>query len=274
MSYLARIEAGISNIVYHYTSLRKAGNIIKNDQFNLTFATGSDDAHQPKDKYYYLSTTRSRLGNYHVGSYIGVLLKLNGRKLQDNYIGNPVDYWGPAFRKVEPSANEMEDRIWSNKPLIKPASKYVDELHVYYDTTHGKEPKGLRDLLIQAKRKNIPYYIYTDRKAANLLDTRKAVKLEDLDLSVEPKKPFPSYTPRDKAASWVELYEKDKKEYLSDDTKGMMKWGFRNLSGFNHDLQNEKKGSPALHKLVTILKKNKWEAKDFYDHVREKWTNG
>jgi len=122
----------------------------------------------------------------------------------------------------------MEDRIWSNKPLIKPASKYVDELHVYYDTTHGKEPK----------------------------------------------KPFPSYTPRDKAASWVELYEKDKKEYLSDDTKGMMKWGFRNLSGFNHDLQNEKKGSPALHKLVTILKKNKWEAKDFYDHVREKWTNG
>jgi hypothetical protein len=274
MSYLERISAGISNIVYHYTSLRNAGAILRDDKFNLTFATGSDDTHQPKDKYYYLSTTRSRIGNYHVGSYIGVLFKLNGRKLQDNYIGNPVDYWGPKFKKVEPASNEMEDRIWSDKPEIKPASKYVDELHVYYDTTHSKEPKGLRDLLVQAKRKHIPYYVYTDRKAANLLDTRKAVKLEDLDLNVEPKKPFPSYTPRDKAASWVELYEKDKKEYLSDDTKGMMKWGFRNLSGFNHDLQNEKKGSPALHKLVEIMKKNKWEAKDFYDHVREKWTNG
>lgn len=272
MSYLERISAGISNIVYHYTSLWNAGKILKEDQFNLTFITGSDDTHKPESKFYYLSTTRSRLGNYHAGSYIGVLFKLDGRKLQANYVGNPVDYWGREFRNAQPTANEMEDRIWSDKPEIKPATKYIDEIHVFYDTKFSKDPKGLRDLLIQAKRKNIPYYVYTDRKAANLLDTRKAVKLEDLDLKVEPKTPH-GFMARDSVAPWVEFYEKDRKEYLSDDAKGMLRWGFRSLKSFKTALHNSKKGTPSLHKLVKILKKNKWDINEYYTHIRDKWTN-
>jgi hypothetical protein len=265
-----KVQAGVSNIVYHYTNLRKASDILKDDKFNLTFALSSNDRLKPDTKYYYLSTTRSRIGNYHEGSYIGVLFRLDGRKLQDNYKGNPVDYWGREFRKVSPTKNEMEDRIWSDTPEIAPATKYIDEMHVFYDTKYSKDPKGLRDLLIQAKRKNIPYYIYTDKKAANLLDKRKAIKdINELDLKVDPINYGISVPKTDYGAAWIELYEKDSKEHLSDRAKGMLR-GFRSYTSFEQDL---KRSTPSQHKLVNILKKNKWDVKDFYEHVRDKWTN-
>ncbi|HUS88585.1 MAG TPA: hypothetical protein VMW91_04300 [Desulfosporosinus sp.] len=274
MSFLAKVEAGISNIVYHYTNLDSATSILKDDQFKLTFVSGSDDRNLPKNTFYYLSTTRSPVGSYHEGSYIGVLLKLNGQKLQHNYIGNPIDYWGPKFRKIQPDKNEMEDRIWSAKPIIKPALKYIEAIHIYYDTRHSKDPKRLKNLLIQAKRKKIPTFVYTDRKAAQILDTRKATPIKDLDLTVEPSKMWPSFPKSDRMASWVELYEKDKKDHLSENALALLgNWtGFRSYNSFTTNIQSQKKGSTGLYKFVDILKKEKWETKDFYNHVKDKWS--
>lgn len=273
MSFLAKVEAGISKIVYHYTAVSNAASILKDDQFTLTFVSGADDVNLPKNKFYYLSTTRSHTGSYHEGTYVGVLLELNGQKLQHNYIGNPVDYWGPKFRKVAPAQNEMEDRIWSEHPIIKKASKYIEAIHIYYDTRFSKDPKNLRALLIQAKRKKIPTFVYTDRQAIKVLDTRKATPIKDLDLTVEPSKMWPSFPKSDWVAPWVELYEKDKREYLSKDALSILgKFGFREYTSFTSAIHNQKKGSPGLYKFVEILKKEKWKAKDFYNHVRDKWV--
>jgi len=52
------VLAGISDIVYHYTSLSSAMGILKENQFALTFIFGADDTLKPGDKYYYLSTTQ------------------------------------------------------------------------------------------------------------------------------------------------------------------------------------------------------------------------
>jgi len=272
MSFLAKVKAGISKVVYHYCgSIRNAVQILKEDQFKLTFVSGSDDVNLPKNKFYYLSTTRSPIGSYHVDDSSGVLLKLDGQKLQQNYIGNPVDYWGREFRKVAPSKNEMEDRIWSDKPVIKPATKYIDEIHIY---NIANDPKYVRDLLIQAKRKNIPAFVYTDHQAAKVLDKRKAVPIKDLDLKVEPSKLWPdlSWIKTDSMAAWVELYEKDKKEHLSERALTILgKYGFHEFSQLKADIHNHKRGAKGLHKFVDILKREKWTPKDFYEHVREKW---
>lgn len=279
------VLAGISDIVYHYTSLSSASSILKEDQFALTFISGSDDTQKPSDKYYYLSTTRSRRGSYHAGSRVHALMVLDGAKLMNNYVGNPVDYWGREFRKVAPAKNEMEDRIWSDKPYIKPASKYIKEIHISFagvGDDHAIDQafkRQIRALLIEAKKKGIPTFVYTDQKAAENLDKRKAVKLSDLDIKTEPSGHSRSYDRRDQMAPWLELYEKDKVEHLSTSPFGGAKRLLNTLGSFDGieslkaDVHNSKKGGHALHKIVEILKTNKWDIKDFYKHLQDKWKN-
>jgi hypothetical protein len=276
-----KVSSSISDILYHYTSLSAATKILQENRFALTFVSGSDDTHKPGNKYYYLSTTRSKIGSYHISSAenYGVLLKLDGVKLRSNYIGNPVDYWGREFRKAAPSKNEMEDRIWSEKPYIEPAKKYIDEIHIYFvDVEHPVLKKQLKQLLILAKKSNIPTFIYTDAESAKTLDKRKAIPVTRINLKTEPEKPSRSYGIGDSIAPWLELYEKDKKEYLSTEPFGGAKrrlqslYSFDGLQSFLADIHNSKKGTPALHKMVEILKKNKWDVKDFYKHLQDKWT--
>jgi len=267
------VLSGVSDLVYHYTSLFAAAKILKEDQFALTFVSGADDTLKPNDKYYYLSTTRSRRGSYHEGSEVHVLMVLDGVRLRSNYVGSPVDYWGREFRKVAPAKNEMEDRIWSGKPYIKPASKYIKEIHIsFVDVRLDSYKRQIRRVLLEAKKKGVPTFVYTDKTAAENLDKRKAVKLTDLDLKTEPSEPSVSYGRRDHMAMWLELYEKDDKEHLSTEPYGGAKRLLDySIDTFKTDIHNSKKGTPALHKIVDILKKEKWTIKDFYKHLQDKW---
>jgi len=275
-------QAGISDTVYHYTSISSAANILQENRFALTFISGSDDIHKPKNKYYYLSTTRSKIGSYHISSAenFGVLFKLNGTSLRNNYVGNPVDYWGREFRKVAPSKNEMEDRIWSDKPFIEPATKYIEEVHIYFiDVTLESLKRHLKKLLMEAKKRKIPTYIYTEEESAKVLDKRKAIPLSKIDIKTGLEEPSRSFGKFDHMAPWLELYEKDNVEHLSTEPFGGAK---RRLNGFYYtddisvfktDIHNSKKGTPALHKIVEILKKNKWSMEDFYKYLQKKWTS-
>jgi hypothetical protein len=273
------VEAGISDVVYHFTSYVNTLNILKENRFALTFVSGSDDTSKPNKKYYYLSTTRSRIGSYHVGHTWGVLLKLNGVALRHNNVGNPVDYWGRDFRKVAPSKNEMEDRIWSDKPYIENATKYIDEIHIsFVGIDLDPLKRQVRQLLIEAKKQNIPTYIYTDKKSATIFDKRRAIPLSKVDLSTKPKEPSKSFPGFDSMAPWFELFEKDREEHLSTEPFGgavrriKSLWGMDGFSSFSADVHNSKKGTPALHKIVQVLKKNNWDLKDFYKHIQQKWT--
>lgn len=276
--YIISVLAGISDIVYHYTQLFYAAKILKEDQFALTFISGADDTLKPNDKYYYLSTTRSRRGSYHEGSRAHALMVLDGTKLRHNYIGSPIDYWGREFRKVAPAKNEMEDRIWSDKPYIKPASKYIKEIHIaFVDVKQEGLKRQLRYLLTEAKKKGIPTFVYTDETAAKNLDKRKAVKLSDLDLKTEVLEPSKSYGRRDDMAVWLELYEKDNVDHLSTKPSGGAKRrlnslrAFDGIESFKADVHNSKRGGPALHKILEILKINKWDMNAFYKHLQDKW---
>ena len=280
------INSGISDVVYHFTQIGYATEILEDNKFALTFVSGADDNNNFKNKYYYLSTTRSKTGSFHRDSNIGVLLKLNGVKLRNNYVGNPVDYWGREFRKVAPHKNEMEDRIWSDKPFIEPAIKYIDEIHIYFignesmksDKIYNDQMKrALRKLLLLAKKNRIPTYIYTDSQSANLLDKRKAIPLTKIDLTSKPKEQHREYGMRDDVAPWMELYEKDNKNYFSKEPFGGAERKLRSLRsmdgfrGFEADVHNCKRGTPAVHRLAKVLKKNNWKLAEFYKFLQKKW---
>jgi arsenate reductase-like glutaredoxin family protein len=272
--------AGISDILYHATQIPNATNILKENKFTLTFVSGADDAQKPQTKYYYLSTTRSKLGSYHAGTRIGTILVLDGRKLSHNYVGNPVDYWGREFRKVAPSKNEMEDRIWSDKPFIKPAAKYIKEIHILfliesYDN-EDVEKGWLKTLLLEAYKHNIPAFVYTDKKAAATLNKAKATPIDDLGLSaVQEREDKRGH--RDDMGVWLELYKKNDQEELSTEPFGGAKrtlntlFSFDGYKSFEADIHNSKRNAPSLHEIVEILKQKKWNMKDFYKHLQDKW---
>jgi hypothetical protein len=184
----------------------------------------------------------------------------------------------------------MEDRIWSEKPSIKPATKYIEEIHVYFGGKHkdaGRiklwiaEPEDahkrqLEELIKEAKEKSIPIFVYTDKEAAKLLDKRKAIPLDQLDLTTKPQEEY-QRGKRDDMEVWLELYEKTDAESLSTEPFGGAKRllrtlrSFDGIKSFEADVHNCKKGTPSLHKIVEILKKNKWTVKDFYKHLQDKW---
>ena len=84
MKIIELLTESLSRISYHYTNARAALKILKSGKFELSSALGSvEQQYMPKDKPYFLSTTRTRLGGYH--DYVGssaVMFVLDGTTLK------------------------------------------------------------------------------------------------------------------------------------------------------------------------------------------------
>jgi len=284
------VDSGLSSTLYHYTTNYPAREILKNDEFKLATSVGteSDDTFRGKKqklKFYYLSTTRHKLGGFHLDAPHGTIFVLDGNKLGHKYSGDPVDYWGPEFRKVSPKKAEAEDRVWSKDPYIKPASKYIKEVHVLetFQWKNARDERILRELLKYAKKLKIPHYVYQDRDAFQILDTRKAVSLEELGLkTTEPKEPGYQSPKRKWLKEWLELYHNNNENKLGKRAKHILddlKYDYGSLRNkdlhtrFSNDIHNNKK-SEEVHSIIKIMQKHKWtKLKDFLDHLKEKWRD-
>jgi len=181
--YVMRIQQileGISQVLYHSTRAPGFGKIMSSNQFQLTPDLGSSlerGFRKGTKKLYYFSTSRSRTGAYHYPtkeqSNGTVLFKLDGAKLMaDGYTGAPLDYWADPEMPTYADNDEMEDRIYTTKPVIQHATRYITEIHIYYNPSLAQSaPAALRQGAIAAKRAGIPVYVYTDVGAYNLLKT-------------------------------------------------------------------------------------------------------
>lgn len=165
---------GISNIVYHFSDMNNIKSIITSDTFKLSSTLAKSSEGEINKKYFYLSTTRSRVGSYHYShgmkqslrSHVA-MFKLDGRALSAVVGGTAVDYWGRDFRLAEPTKNEMEDRIVTDKPEIKNASKYILSLECYYnkdDTRKTDHLNPLRDVIRIAIEHNITVNLYLNQQ--------------------------------------------------------------------------------------------------------------
>ncbi len=173
----------LSSIVYHYTSLLPARDILSTRKFKLTSAMGShEQKYAPIGYPYFLSTTRTRRGGYHTNSLgrYGVLFVLDGDWYNRYYYYNkayPVDYYqdrNPMSTAASGRSSEAEDRIFSKESTMSIGG--VKEIHVLVG--QGTTPvtdsvkARARQILILSKKQNIPAYFYTDATAWLNFDKR------------------------------------------------------------------------------------------------------
>lgn len=190
------LNEGVSDIVYHFTSMRSLYNIFNTNRFMLTLTLGSKtDTKLNKGKFYYMSTTRSKSQGYKEGD---VKLVLDGKALNQTQKGTQVDYWGYSKDRdnytsnydylMAMNSNEMEDRIISDKGYIDNAIKYIKEIHLYNNIEFRRE---MYDYIIsKAKEYNIPVYQYNDRNAFLYQDKRKQITFDDIKFFDDNDKPY------------------------------------------------------------------------------------
>lgn len=290
---LINLFESVSSVLYHYSSVHSVASILKNGMFRLSASVGTDTERnmQPRDKFYYLSTTRSKRGDYTVSSSyrIGVVLELNGDWFNHRYKGGPVDYWGPAWKTKHRS--EAEDRIFSPTPNIDLPENYTDviiAIHFLDATTnqdrHPVEMKMVREMLKLAKIHEIPAYMYNTVDSFLLQNKVKSVPITKEYINSLVGEPVPPSTrlPRDVFEPWRELYHKSSKAELSDDARRVLRnyiqgWrtddGVRMLSSDIHNMKS--KGDPGLAKLLVIFKKLKFTSpKEYVEYLVNKWKDG
>lgn len=133
----------LSSVLYHFTRIGGLYHILKSNSFKLKSSYGrmSDDMH--KTKKFYLSCTRQRSGLLGYSRNLNVRITLDGDLLNQNYEGGSVDYWGVSMGKqsyydkekynkvdyYQPNT-ENEDRLFSDSPIIKNASKYIKRIDI------------------------------------------------------------------------------------------------------------------------------------------------
>lgn len=294
------ITEGVNEILYHTTFASNAVDILQQNRFRLTpdMGTPSDRDYRREEKNFFLSTTRSRMGQYHtpVSKYEDsrVIMVLDGRKLmQDGYSGGPVDYWN-GF-----DIDEMEDRVYSNSPTIDDAKKYIKEIHLFtpeksrHDLSGRMEPrsKASRTLIGLAKRMGMPLYTYKDPKNFNLLNKSRAggVSVKDFGKD-EDRIPFPDSEnaetqmyrgrsqPSNFFASWTELLMKPAHHELTDRAKRMLqkinRYETDAVRELESDIHNAKTGSyrPSFDKFWAYMKRIGLRSPDqVVDHIKEKY---
>lgn len=195
------ITEGASSVLYHKTSIYAALTIIKNGEFQMSSTVGNptEEALAPKGYPYYLSATRTKVGDYHrwVGSSAAMFV-LDGNRISNNYRVEPVDYWYtdsrniknefgqyPKWNEVNPEykksgwqhsperTRESEDRIFGKTNTL--STDCVREIHVLIAEQDDRHSETARQLLIAAKTSGIATYLYNDAKAWRLQDTRKSI---------------------------------------------------------------------------------------------------
>jgi len=281
-----------SSILYHYTTTAAAARILTSGEFLLASSTGT----QAEKQYeipgypYFLSTTRSRVGDYH-NRYVGnsaVMFVLNGAWLNYNYKTRAIDYWDRSWLHSGGTRDrESEDRVYSRTPEIPATADSILEVHVLIKEQQEYRSPEVRTVLLSAKKQGIPAFLYTDETAWKLQDKRKAVspaQAGDLLKGQQPSRK--SYSPsRNYLEDWLELiYKKDKSELTASAAKKLRSLivygqGYRNEDdGLGVDLSNARKPSnsdyPSAVKINQFMQRNNIATPvDLKNYLVDKWKD-
>lgn len=295
-----KLTEGVSDVLYHQTWANKAVQILKQNQIRLTPDLGTDSERnvRKKAKPFYLSTSRSRMGDFHTPVTFSMssmcILVLDGNKLmQDGFSGQPLDYWGWG------NQDEMEDRIYSDKSSIPHATHYIREIHVYQPPKQNDKRAGYtRELYKLSRQASIPIYLYDDPKSMNLLDKRKAksdprqmageLSVPDLVDRGDRHEPnnYPVYSRTEgDFDKWTELLLRpiDSGKPLSlraSDYKSMIRSGgvyrhdaLTTLKADIHNSRSNERSRPDFDKFYQVLKKLRLKsAEEVIEFIQKKYT--
>ena len=289
------LSESVSSIVYHYTGLYNAAQILSDARFRLAASPGTKTELdlQKGNKPYYLSTTRSKVGDYTLHQFYkdGVVVVLNGDWFNQRYKGGPVDYWGRNRSQgdgLKGRYKEMEDRVFSDEPYIpfpKHPKDLIKEIHILYlPDNDTRRNQYMRILLTRAKQMGISHYVYEDEAAFVLQDKRKAkpITKEFIAALANPEiqkigTGWPDRPSRDYLKGYREIYYAKDKESLSKEGRTAVDRVLYHLSdaysGLEADIHNLKSSAdPSLVKLIAIFKKmGITSARQYVNAMRAKW---
>lgn len=280
---VSAIAEAASPVLFHYTNIRPALDILSNNAFKLSISQGSVEAqYAPKGYNYFLSTSRSKAGGYHnVVGNSAVMFNLDGNWFNQHYPSKAIDYWA-GFEKNKHS--ETEDRIFSRVPEI-PADA-ITEIHILLQESDAFASPVTRQLLIQAKKRGLPTYLYKDKNAWRLQNTSKSVSIsKSLDILRGQKSPgYVSNYPGDKYLNiWLELIFKKKRSELSKEADkfrySLTFWSggqFADDLGLRNELSNARKpgnaGYEAATKIIAAMRKLKvTDERQLISFLHKKW---
>jgi hypothetical protein len=181
------LEKG-SPVLFHYTGISNATNMMNTGKINLTYMVGSDRTNMSKGKAYYFSMSRIRHGGFKHGSpFDAVIFEFDGTKLGSKYQIRPFDYWGYSWdlQMTSAIADEQEDRLFSHENEI-PLYPYLKSVNVYIKPTDDKsynEDNFKRAKFIKKKSEenNIPCFVYNDLNAWRTNNRKKSIDMESID---------------------------------------------------------------------------------------------
>ena len=231
-----------TSVLFHYTSIDRALTIVKSGQFELSSVVGNkgEEDYAPKGHSYFLSLTRTSHGDYH--NYVGtgaVLFKMNGDWFNRRYTVKPIDYWERSWLQSPGRTREAEDRVFSKEPTIPDSA--ITEIHLLLKVQDEFRSPRARELMIAAKQRGLPIYLYTDDKAWRLLDKRRAKNVADAGAVLRGSRRVNTYSwrkPTDYVKPWLELIEKNKEEHLSDRAQKLLK----NIIYYGRDYEDNNMG--------------------------------
>lgn len=289
------VTEAATDIVYHYTSTHNAARIMKDGVFKLA-ATGGNDyeaRYAPPGYPFFLSTTRSKVGDYHryLGSS-GVMFVLDGRWLSARYLVKPIDYWDRSWQHTPDRTREAEDRVFSREPDMPIDG--ITAVHVLL--TEPGQPRGplSRQILIAAKTRGIPAYLYNNEAAFRTQNISKSVPIAQAGELLKGQEVTPSFRrpTRGLAArrggeawgkssiyDWIELIKKQPGQALSksaDKLRYNIAYYGDHSDMLRSDLFNARKPSSGgeydlANRLQAYMQKNKLTVNTLTDRLKEKW---
>jgi len=290
------ITEGATDILYHYTSIHNAALALADGNFKLSSVAGnkSEASYAPPGYNYFLSTTRSRVGDYHRWVGTGaVMFVLDGQWIGSRYPVKPIDYWERAWQHSPDRTRESEDRVFSkkNEMPITP----VTAIHVLLKEQDERRSPLTRKILIDAKKQGIKTHLYTDEQAWRLQDTRRAIKAGDTgDLLRGQQRTDRFDRPirglaarrggepygRSDILDWIELIKKKPGQPLSKTADklryNLQYWG-DHTQRLENDLFNAKKPGdreyPLAVKLADWLSKQGIDVKQLSEFLKKKWKS-
>lgn len=175
------ITESATDEVYHYTSISSAYKILKSGVFKLQAGIKHvEKQYQSKNTFYFLSTSRSKVGDYHVRhqGHGDVLFVLDGRILNQKYKTKPVDYWDRMWLKTG-RTSETEDRVMSRDPTMPIDS--VKSVHILLNPRDKGERGGwIRGAILEAKKRRIPVHVYDNKQYWYMQATQKSLSLREI----------------------------------------------------------------------------------------------
>jgi hypothetical protein len=280
------ITESLSRIAFHYTNIANAVKIMRSGNFELSSSLGSiEQQYSPPGYHYFLSTTRTKMGNYHRSraSNYGVIFVLNGDWFNNHYVSRPIDYWENRNPQASHHRDsEAEDRVFSKTPTIPIGG--VVAIHVLADVGEGN-PHGnamVRELLISAKTQGIKTFLYDEFNDWANFNTKNAIGPAHLKGRRDPAWHRPKRA-NAYMTHWIELMMKNDQSQLSkkaDQMRYSIGYGWDRqeaVAALSTDLANARKPDSGQEreqavKIIAYMRQHKLNTvADFVNHLANKW---